>query len=352
MKRLIVMLFFIGTVSSLSGQSKASKYLYSLPFPPSGICENDTTSIHNFMRRLAAVNKELSADIKGREKEVNDYMKAHKQEAKETMIKNSGLTLTPEQMQKMKQDNKHMTQEQKMKMADEMMKQNANISMEEVQKMKAQKKDTAAIKRWSQAYATENMADQSADQAAIEAKQLKMKSLADITREMSDINEKLQKTGSRFTLQFDSLQILGDTTWADLQKRTRPIKEEIDKILEQWAQTENKTEDEGQAVDRAVKQLQEQIYDLEFAYCPSLTDKYVKITNEYRTYLPTVFDDYDRVDELNREITYRQTGVQIPASSEGMSALKSVENLVSLLSHVEKYRIRGQKYEEKETIGM
>lgn len=237
-----------------------------------------------------------------------------------------------------------------MKMADEMMKQNANISMDEVQKMKAQKNDTAAVKGWSMAYATENMADQSADQADIEAQQLKMKSMSDITKEMSDINEKLQKSGSKFTLQLDSLQVLGDTAWAELQRRTRPIKEEIAKILEEWAQTENKTEEGGRAVERALKPLKEQIYELEYAYCPPLTTKYVKIINEYRYYLPTEFNDYDRVDVLNKEIIYRQTGVQIPASSLGMSALKSVDNLVSLLSHVQKYRIRGLKYEEKETI--
>jgi len=351
MKRVVLMLLIWVIAISSNGQTKAIVYFQRLPAPLADPCEADSTRMY-FMQ-LDTVSIRLAKDIKAREKEVNAYMKEHKQEMKETMMKNSGLTLTPEQIQKMKQDNKHMTQEQKMKLADEMMQQNANISMKEVQAMKknANNKDTAALKGWSMAYATENMADQPADQAKIEAEKIKMKSTADLLKEQNDINTKLLAGGGKYTQLMDSLQKDADTAWMELQRQIAPVQAQIDTILAQWGREENKTEEGGKRVDGKVKELADFIYDRKKEYCPPFTERYIGILKGLIFYLPGTFSDCDRVDELNIEITYRQTGVRMPDSAKGLSALKAVKNYADMLSKVQKYKLVGHKNDNKSEIG-
>ncbi len=357
MKRFILILFVWAMLINCQGQISALTYFQGLPGPLLDPCNSDTLPTRLYHEHLSQVNKKLGPDIKARKKEVNDYMKDHKEVMKETMIKNSGLTFTPEQMQKMKQDNKHMTQEQKMKMADELMQQNANISMKEVQARKAdsEKKDTAALKRWSQAYATENMADQPADQAKIEAEKLKMKSTVDLTKELYDIQAKLNGGGGKFTQQLDLLQKDADSAWVKLLKKIEPFQDEIDVINEAKAKRikdGNDSEEASRGEFEAIKRLQEAIHLQKYLYCEPLTSRYVEILKGLDQYLPGTFDDCDRMDELNVEINYRQTGVRMPAGALGLSALLAVQDYAVKLNDIQKYRLVSHKeMEVKSEVG-
>jgi hypothetical protein len=353
----MLILFVWAMGINCQGQISALTYFQGLPGPLLDPCNSDTLATRLYHEQLRQVNKKLGPDIKARKKEVNDYMKDHKEAMKETMIKNSGLTFTPEQMQKMKQDNKHMTQEQKMKMADEMMQQNANISMKEVQARKAdsEKEDTAALKRWSQAYATENMADQPADQAKIDAEKLKMKSTVDLSKELFDLQAKLNGGGGKFTQQLDLLQKDADSAWVELQKNIQPYEDEIARISEAQSrriEAGNENEESGRETFEAIKKIQEQIHLLKYLYCEPLTSRYVEILKGLDQYLPGTFADYDHMDELNVEINYRQTGVRMPAGALGLSALLAVEDYAGKLNDIQKYRLVSHKEMEiKSEVG-
>ena len=357
MKRFMLILFVWAMAINCQGQISALTYFQGLPGPLLDPCNSDTLATRLYHEQLRQVNKKLGPDIKARKKEVNDYMKDHKEAMKETMIKNSGLTFTPEQMQKMKQDNKHMTQEQKMKMADEMMQQNANISMKEVQARKAdsEKKDTAALKRWSQAYATENMADQPADQAKIDAEKLKMKSTVDLTKELFDLQAKLNGGGGKFTQQLDLLQKDADTAWVELQRHIQPYEDEMARLSEAQSrriEAGNENEESGRETFEAIKKIQEQIHLLKYLYCEPLTSRYVEILKGLDQYLPGTFADYDHMDELNVEINYRQTGVRMPAGALGLSALLAVQDYAGKLNDIQKYRLVSHKEMEiKSEVG-
>jgi hypothetical protein len=357
MKRFILILFVWAMLINCQGQISALTYFQGLPGPLLDPCNSDTLATRLYQEQLRQVNKKLGPDIKARKKEVKDYMKGHKEAMKETMLKNSGLTFTPEQMQKMKQDNKHMTQEQKMKMADEMMQQNANISMKEVQARKAdsEKEDTAALKRWSQAYATENMADQPADQAKIDAEKLKMKSTVDLTKELFDIQAKLNGGGGKFTQQLDLLQKDADSAWVELQKQIQPYEDEMARLSEAQSrriEAGNENEESGRETFEAIKELQEQIHLLKYLYCEPLTSRYVEILKGLDQYLPGTFADCDRMDELNVEINYRQTGVRMPAGALGLSALLAVQDYAGKLGEIQKYRLVSHKeMEVKSEVG-
>jgi uncharacterized phage infection (PIP) family protein YhgE len=240
-------------------------------------------------------------------------------------------------------------------MANEMMQQNANISMKEVQRMEAQKDNPDAVKNWSQAYTTENMADQPADQAKIESEKLKMKSLADLSKELYDIQAKLNGGGGKFIQQLDLLQKDADSAWSELQKQIQPYNDEIARIYEAKSRRikeGNENEESGKEDFEAVKKLQEEIHRLKYHYCEPLTSRYVEILKGLNQYLPGSFNDCDRMDELNVEINYRQTGVRMPAEAIGLSSLLAVQNFAGQLGEIQKYRLVGQEeMEPKSEIG-
>jgi len=342
MKWIVILLLFACAPAHMLGQKSVYSYFQSLSFPPETVCTDDT-SIFKYFRELGKVQKELSADIADREKVVNKYMKEHNEDMKQHMVQNSNMKFTPEQMQAMKKDNKHMTQEEKMKFADQIMQQNINVSMKEMQNMKeySQGKDTAALKRYSQAYATERMADQNADPAVVEAERLKMKSQADISKQLFDINQRLTGRGSKYTQLLDNLQVESDTAWSELLKQIKPFEDQIETINEMRRDDENRRNDENASRQdfEQVKMLQKQIQQLKYQYCFELTPKYFEILHGLSMYLPTTFNDCDSVDYLNSELIFRQTGVRPPKEALGISSLKAVEHYASLLANCRRYKL-------------
>lgn len=341
---------FASAPSFLSGQISASAYFQRFKLPPDKLCLDDTT-INAYFRELRKAHEALSEDIANREKVVNKYMKEHKDEMKQKMLQNANMQLTPDQMQAMKKDSKHMSQEEKMKLADQIMQQNMNVSMKEMQDLKSYSKgkDTAALKRYSQAYATERMADQNADPETLEAERLKMKSQSDIAKELYDINQRLTGRGSKYTQLLDSLQVESDTAWSDLLKRIEPFEDQINAINEMRKEDENRRNDENASRQdfEQVKILQKQIQQLKYQYCFERTPKYIFILEGLSRYLPTTFADCDSVDYLNSELIFRQTGVRPPKEALGISALKAVENYASLLGNCRKYKLVSDPNKEQ-----
>jgi len=92
-----------------------------------------------------------------------------------------------------------------------------------------------------------------------------------------------------------------------------------------------------------VKVYIDMINDIRNKYCLPLTPRYVDILNGLLYYLPGTFADCDKLDEVNAEITFRQTGVKMPDAYKGLSALLAVQNYADLLGDVQKYRIGSQK---------
>lgn len=355
MIKYLLIMGLVALASVASAQKSAVVYFQQLPLPPGNVCENDSTRIYD--EQLSNVIKVLEADLAARKKEVNDLMKNNKEQMRENMMKSSGLNLTPQQVQQMKQDTRNMTQEQKMKFASELMEKHANISMEEAMALKehSQNKDSAALKGWAMAYATEQMADQPADNSKAQARQLEMKNLADLTREMSEIQTRLMREGGKYTTLLDSLQRNADAEWFRLQKNIEPFKAQIDSIYAARARDPERqhNEDQSKMDHERIESLEAEIHALKFEYCPVLTQRYIAILNGLYGYLPTTFALNDRVDELNSEITFRQTGIRMPPAALGISSLQVVQNYASLLGKTQRFRlVPHREMDNRSDIGL
>lgn len=355
MKRLTGFFVLTFLVSSVLAQQKtATEYLIQIPHTPDLPCERDMVGGNDFKGDIAKVLSEMSKDIAARNKKARDYMKGHEKEARETAVKNSGLVLTPEQMKVMQQENKHMTQAQKDQLADQVMQQNMNVSLDELKKMKDEngKVNPKAVENWAQAYSTELDAERDLNPEKARAAEIRNKQTNDLVKEMNDIQQRLYASEDKYTQRLNDLQYLADSMYLILRRHTDPMQAEADTIQKRLAREKAACkcdlEEASKRVFARVNFLLEEIQTLEYMYCLPLTPKYLDIVRDYRAYIETIFNDCNKVEELQAEINFRQTGIKDPEFRPGLLALHAVHHYAELVSNVYRYKISDRPLNDEE----
>lgn len=354
MRKVICYVFMMVLSVTVTAQKSVYNYLADIPNMPETPCERNDRAPANFKTDINKVIDELSKDIATRNKKAKDYIKAHEKEAKETAVKNSGLVLTPEQMKLMQQENKHMTQAQKDQMANQVMQQNMNVSLEELKKMKGDdgKVNPKAAENWAQAYSTEVAAEREMNPEKARATEIRNKQTNDLVTEMNDIQRRLYAGEDKYTQKLNKLQIEADSMYLILRMQTEPMHAEADTIQSQLARDKAACNcdlpEASKKVFARVNFLQEEIQTLEYMYCLPLTPKYLDIVKDYRAYIETIFNDCNKAEELQAEINFRQTGVKDPEFKPGVMALQAVKQYAIMVSKVYKYKISDRPLNDEE----
>jgi hypothetical protein len=355
MIRVIGLIFLVGLSFTLSAQKSVYNYLSDIPALPGAPCERDDAALPNFKANIAKVMDELSDDIAARNKKSKAFMKEHEKEARETAVKNSGLMLTPEQMKMMQQDNKHMTQAQKDKLANEVMQQNMGVSMKQIDKLRVKgsdKVDSVKAARWGEAYSTQVNAEREINPGKFEARQIKDKSTLDLEKQIDSITKILAAGEDKYSQKLNALQNEADTMYLILRRHTDPMHAEADTIQARLARDKAacncSMEEASKKVFARVNFLLEEIQTLEYAYCLPLTPKYLDIVRDYRAYIETIFDECNMLEELQTEMLFRQTGVKDPAFQPGLMAIEVVHHYAELVSNVYRYKISDMPLNDEE----
>ena len=354
MRRVIGFILLMGLSIFVTAQKSVYNYLTDIPNLPGAPCERNDAAPKNFKTDVSKVLDELSKEIAARNKKTKDYMKTHEKEAKANALQNSGLVLTPEQMKVMQQENKHMTAEQKKQLADQVMQQNMNVSMDELQGLKKDGKhvDPKAAENWTQAYASEKNAEREINPEKDGAAQIKSKQTNDIVSELNEIQQRLYAGENKYTEKLNVLQHDADSMYLVLRRQTDPLHAEIDTLQSQLARDKAsckcELEEASKKVFARVTFLQEMIQTAEYNYCLPLTPRYLDIVKEYNTYIVTTFNDCNKAEELQAEINYRQTGVKDPEFRPGLLALQAVHHYAELVSNVYKYKISDRPLNDEE----
>lgn len=354
MRRVFGLLILFGLSVAVTAQKSVYQYLADIPHVPGAPCERDDAAPQNFKEDVNKVIDELSKDIAARNKKARDYMKGHEKEARETAVKNSGLVLTPEQMKVMQQENKHMTQAQKDQLADQVMQQNMNVSLDELKKMKNEngKVNPKAAENWAQAYSTEIDAERELNPDKARAAEIRNKQTNDLVKEMNDIQQRLYASEDKYTQRLNDLQYLADSLYLILRRHTDPMQAEADTIQKRLAREKAACncdmEEASKRVFARVNFLLEEIQTLEYMYCLPLTPKYLDIVRDYRAYIETIFNDCNKVEELQAEINFRQTGIKDPEFRPGLLALHAVHHYAELVSNVYRYKISDRPLNDEE----
>jgi len=356
MKFILSLILLVGITIAVNAQKSVYEYLAAIPYVPGAPCELDDAAPKDFKANIAKVLDEMSKDIAARKKKADNYMKDHETEARETALKNSGLVLTPAQMKIMQQENKHMTQAQKDELANNVMKQNMDVSMKQIDNLRVKKGsnkvDSVKAARWGEAYSTQVSAEREINPGKFEAREMKAKSMRDLAKQIDSISKILNAGENKYTERLNDLQDLADSLYLIMLTHTDPMHAEIDTINARLARDKAACncdlEEASKKVFARTNFLFDEIQTLEYMYCLPLTPTYIDIVKDYRAYIETIFDECNMLEELQAEMHYRQTGIKDPMFHPGLMALEVVHHYAELVSNVYQYKMSDKPTQSTE----
>ena len=295
-----------------------------LPDLPSGICLVDTASRGYFNRQLSRVSNQLNEVILKKKKEVQKEADNLKPEMEKKLAQEYGLSEADVQRLK----DKKLSKEEKKKIADKMMQKKANISMEEIERLKKMSKE--GKEAWAEAYGTEIMTNMASGDSVKTEEQIKMEKeletnskLNELVKEQKIILDKIHAVNKRYDNRLIELRKEDSIQTVILEAQCEPLRKQL--------------------ANYPTKEEQKSIYQLiagfHLAYCNKLTPMNIEMIAEAKNSVGPLLPDYDRLEKINTEINKIMFGAKDGLNSPGLLQLGAVEGLATIMAGAYKYTI-------------
>jgi hypothetical protein len=310
--RIILVFLFAGSVSAQTStnQLTANEYMKKIPAQPGNICLCDVSVKDAFLSSVSTLRQTIVEDADTRERQLSEFMESKEGDIKSNMVKMSGMS---EEDVKKLQSGKKMTQAEKMEMANKMMQQQTNISMDEAKNL--QKMSKAGKEAWAQGYATEQ---QAMAQAGVKPKN----QMGDMAMAMSsNVAEQTALATKLQTLQSDLQQ-----KFEVLKGEAQAEKAQMDKELEPYYKIINSNNGEG-ATQKMVdedKKARAQVKARQDKYCEKMTPKMQAFLAESGATVENALPDYERMDELKYQSVENPAGKKLERKVTGIESIKAV----------------------------
>lgn len=338
MKTLLSAFLLTFSVSFTNAQTMPEAFLGMLPSPPGDVCsEGENLGRSEFIRQVGDVHAKLEEEISSRKDEIEAKMEANKDKMQQNAMARTGVS--PELMQQMlalEKQNKGATGDQKKAndakkkaMADQMIQQSMNISMEEIEALK--KMDKAGKTAWATGYATEKKAEVMADPQAYQQKAAAGMKDYQLMTKHRQLADSLGAQSTKYMKQFQDLD--NDKGALDLVAQINNLEEELNEEYKK----------ENRPNDNVIKSLTNRIRNLQISYCNLQSPKYLEILSRYKTFMQASIMPYYRLEKLTNQVTTTQTGVEIDMQP-GLMGLQQVGSYINRLSDVYQYNHIRPKY--------
>jgi len=322
MKKILIAVMCFISVQILA--QTGEDFFARLPALPSAVCWVDTSSKGLFMKQLSIINQEMDDVISKKKKEVQKEADNLKPEMEKKLAQEYGLS--DSDVQKLK--DKKLSKEEKKKIADKMMQSKANISMEEIERLKKMSKE--GKEAWAEAYGTEVMTNMPSGDSVKTEEQIKMEKELE---KNSRLNE-LVKEQKLLINKIDAVNKMYDNKMAEFRKedslQTFILNEELKPLRERLLNYPTKEEQ---------KSIYQQMAQYYINYCSVLSPKYINIISDVKNSIQPLLPDYNRLEELNSEINKILLGTESGLTSPGLMQLGAVQGLASIMAGAYKYTI-------------
>lgn len=270
-------------------QIDTNVFLSKIPSLPSNPCIMIKEQKDKYLDEVDKVDQELLNEIDLKEQAIETNINNSQDQIKKHFAKGYGLS--DADMQKLK--NNEMSEAEKNTMINKLLNEKANLSLEEVKKLKNMSKE--GRQAWAEAYSTEQMLTTQANQDSGTAQPMTGINIYELTSEQQLLIQKFSSDEQYFNNQL-----------AELEK-------------------ENSLE---------LKELKD-VGDEE--YCNKINLRYYDILNNRLANIKSTIVDYNRFDELTSELNKATSGINQDASALGVQALRAIEGYVSKLKSIFKY---------------
>jgi hypothetical protein len=323
MKTILSTLILIFAGFLVKAQTTPEAYLKMAPTLPKDSCGITRAAMESFTQNVASLVEQVENEISMLNEKIEAGGTSNEDRAKETALKQMSQQygLSQEQMDKMK--NGKMSEADKHAMADKVLQQQANMSMDEVNSIS--KMDAAGKKAYTEAYANEMMANAQANpkkqQVNNNAKTLQQL-LADQQATTGKITASSQKIGYLYT------SIEND-----------PSGQEMLKKIEIW---HNKLMsmtgiDYGQG--KQMDSLSALIKNEQIKYCNKFTPRIRAAIRQHFSIVKAIIPDYRQLGEITAEVIKMQYGIVTPPESAEIGGMQAVKEYLAKLKDAYKFNL-------------
>lgn len=324
MRRIICSLIAISIAVLGSAQTKTADYMKKIPALPRDSCNVTKAGAVSFKTQVSSLGEQLKGEIDNLNETVDQHMKSNESTAQETAMKQMSQQygFSEADMEKMK-NSKNMTAAEKKAMADKMMQQQTNMSMDDVKDLS--KMSDAGKKAYTEAYATEAMATSQTDPKQ-QAKNENAKNQYQQVASQQAINSKMSSIGQKIAALYSPIE-------------SDPERQKMLDRMEAW---HNKIMsmtgiDYGQG--KQMDSLAVLIKSEKIAYCNKYTPKYRAALRKHLEILKTSLPDYQSLGNITAEVTKAQTGIEMPAEGTEIPALQAIDVYLAALQDAYKYKL-------------
>ncbi|HSO77066.1 MAG TPA: hypothetical protein VLQ76_00735 [Bacteroidales bacterium] len=324
MKKIVFFLIAVTVTLSAGAQKISNGYLRKIPALPADACNVTRAAIESFTQQVSALAEQLKGESDTLNETVDEHMKSTEGSAQETAMKQMSQQygLSQADIEKMK-NSKNMTAAEKQALANQMMSQQTNMTVEEAKSVG--KMSEAGKKAYAEAYAMEAMATNQADPKQ-QAKNENAKNQYQLESSQQAINSKLSDIGQKIAALYSPIE-------ADPERQ---------KMLDRMDAWHNKIMsmtgiDYGQG--KQMDSLAVLIKNEKIAYCNKFTPRYRAALRKHRGILKTSLPDYQASGNVMAEVTKAQTGIIMPADGTEIPALQAIDQYLKALQGAYKYKL-------------
>ena len=324
MKKLLITAFAFALTNLIQPQTDPKNYLAKVPSLPNQPCSLTLDQKDNYLEKVNLLSKELQNEIDYRKETVEKNYEESADDMKKNMMKNSGLS--DEDIQKI-QDKGDLTEDEKRELANKMLKQKANLTMNDVDKLKNM--SDAERKAWGTNYGKDQMKKIQSNPESMKVEQEKNKKSFELAQEQKLLLDKISANDNKFSSQLKELNEIEISEAAKFDQAKQPLIAEL--------RTINDGEGATEADSKHRAEVLKKLHALEENYCNQMTPKYYEILQNRWSSIESLLPDYRRLEEVNAELNKTTTGITNSLSSPGFMEIGAIEGYVSLLKSVFKY---------------
>lgn len=308
-----------------SAQTTFESYMKRVPVLPKDSCNITKAGVESFVQQCSILSEELSNYIEEIRRKSDEYAEANRGTMENNAMKQvqQQYGMSEEDMNKLK-NSKNMTDAEKKALANKMVTQQTNMSMEEIQNMA--KMSEAGKKAYAEAYATEVMANAQADPKKY-APDNNAGKLYSLTNEQQTLNQKI--TGGMQKTEKMYAAIENDPEGKIMRDNMAKWHEKLMLMMGETSASEEKIMDG----------LSDQIKDEEIKYCTKFTPRYREVLKQELASLKASIPDCNRLDEVTKELFKLQTGVDAFPENSEISSLGLLSTYLDHLNNAYKYKL-------------
>lgn len=326
MKTFFLLVFGIAISNLLYPQMSALDYLKKAPAIPQKNCFITANSQDAFEDKVNQLMASIVDDIRERTAASSAFMEAHQGDMQLNMMQKAGFD---DAALKKAQKGEKISEAEAMEMANKMMQQQYNISLDEAKNMKNMSKE--GQEAWAQGYAAEQMAVAQANPGQIKGADQENMKLYDMLAEQSELRNKISILENSIIQKYSLMEADANAAKAVLEKELEPLYKELRSIND----GEGGTDADAKHREKVLKQIQQK----QDVFCEKFTPRMLDFLADCKKEIEAGLPDYDKAEELQFRITAVQTNTELNIPGKGSYSLSAVQIYLGHLANAYRYKL-------------